>query len=158
MTAHLTVHGSPFCAAHSGLHGGRFEPLHGHTYRPRLHVTGRADSGGMVVDFRAAKTALAAAAAPLHGRTLMPGQAPGVRWTRDDDRGEIAFTDGHRRFLLPVDDVVVLPVSNTSTELIATHILEQIRSVLPEDCRAELVVAESPTAEAAAVWEDGVDG
>ncbi|MBB5435184.1 6-pyruvoyl trahydropterin synthase family protein [Nocardiopsis composta] len=145
----ITLTGPVFCAAHSGLHGGRFEALHGHTFTTRLHLEGDLDGAGMVADFTAVKAALAAAVQPLRRRTLMPGRAPApVRHRRIGE--EIEFSDGYRRFVLPAADVVVLPLANTTTELIARHLLDQLHPLPTGVAGAELVLGESPTAQASA--------
>ncbi|GAA1101844.1 hypothetical protein GCM10009605_42120 [Nocardiopsis composta] len=103
----------------------------------------------MVADFTAVKAALAAAVQPLRRRTLMPGRAPApVRHRRIGE--EIEFSDGYRRFVLPAADVVVLPLANTTTELIARHLLDQLHPLPTGVAGAELVLGESPTAQASA--------
>lgn len=149
----ITIEGPTFSAAHSGLHVGRFEPLHGHTFTTQLHLTGTLDQAGMVADFTAVKAALARAVDPLRRRTLMPGHAPTDVVKHRQDEGEVEFSDGHRRFVLPTDDVVVLPLPNTTTELLAEHLLGQLRPLLARLARAELHIAESPSAVAVAVHD-----
>lgn len=63
-----------FSAAHSGVHDGEFEPLHGHTYQVTLRLFGVPGDGGMLIDFGEIKTALREAIAPLRRRTMMPGR------------------------------------------------------------------------------------
>lgn len=154
----ISIKGPTFSAAHSGLHADRFESLHGHTFTTRLTLTGGLDEAGMVLDFRRVQSELARVVEPLRSRTLMPGRAPADVVTYRHADGEVEFSDGHRRFVLPAEDVVVLPLSNTSTELIAWHLLEHLRPILAGVEYAELVLAESPTAQATAIIERPAHG
>lgn len=133
-----------FPAAHSGLHDGAFETLHGHTFQVSLRLSGTADGAGMLVDFRMLKKALRETLAPLRRRTLMPGNAPAVHLRRDG--GSISISDGAKCYVLPAQDVTVLPVINTSTEALANYLLEQICPFLAENgvSTADLTLAEAP--------------
>ncbi len=132
-----------FSAAHAGLHDGQFEPLHGHSFTVTLRLHGDLDDAGMVCDFSDAKKALAAVIAPLKRRTLMPARLPGGRCKRDG--GQVVIECGAKLYSLPAADVVLLPVTNTTTEAIAAWLLGQLLPVLnaPGVQLAELVLAES---------------
>ncbi len=141
-----------FSAAHAGLHGGLFEPLHGHTFGVTLRLSGTPDPvAGMLVDFAVVKAALRAAIGPLRRRTLMPAEAPGVTVRVAD--GRVVACDGRKRYDLPAEDVTLLPLANTTTEEIAGWLLGR---VLPSLCevaglrRVELAVSEAPDTTAAA--------
>lgn len=133
-----------FSAAHTGLHSGRFEPMHGHTYIPTLTLTGVPDPAGMVADFRAVRAALRSAIAPIRSRTLLAGDAGSAAPVQDGD--SVRFTDGIKTYVLPVADVVVLPTSNTTTEQIAAYLLAQVTEILSASDvrRAVLELEESP--------------
>ncbi|HEU0086754.1 MAG TPA: 6-carboxytetrahydropterin synthase [Pseudonocardiaceae bacterium] len=133
-----------FSAAHTGLHDGEFESLHGHTFLVTLRLSGELDTEGMLIDFSKVKAALRTVIAPLHRRTLMPGRAPEVRIMRADDNLSIAV--GDKTYLLPTDDVVVLPLVNTTTEAIARYLLDQVLAYLPGErlTAVELEVSEAP--------------
>jgi 6-pyruvoyl-tetrahydropterin synthase len=117
-----------FSAAHTGLHSGRFEPMHGHTYIPTLTLCGVPDASGMVVDFREARAALRQVVDPLRSRTLLAGNAGAASPACDVDA--VRFTDGAKEYLLPAEDVVILPIANTTTEEIAAYLLDQVVSAL----------------------------
>jgi len=132
-----------FSAAHAGLHDGEFEPLHGHSFTVTLRLHGTADQAGMVCDFSAVKTVLAAVIAPLRRRTLMPARPPGG--TCSQENGQVAIGCGAKRYSFPAGDVVLLPVANTTTEEIAGWLLAQLMAHLdvPGVRLAELVLAEA---------------
>jgi len=146
-----------FAAAHAGLHGGLFEPLHGHTFVASLRLYGLRDPvSGMLVDFAALKAALRMAIGPVRRRTLMPAGGAGIRVHAA--QGRVVIEDGRRRFDLPAEDVVLLPVTNTSTEEIAGWLLDRTLAALGEVSglsRAELMLAEAPGTAAVATVEWG---
>lgn len=133
-----------FSAAHTGLHDGRFEAMHGHTYLPTLTLTGVPDASGMVVDFRVVRAALREAIAPLRSRTLLAGAAGAAAPVYDGE--SVRFTDGTKTYVLPAADVVALPMSNTTTEQIAAYLLAQVApAVVDSGVRlAVLELSESP--------------
>jgi hypothetical protein len=74
------------------------------------------------------------AVAPLRRRTLVPGQAPELRITPNNE--SLLITCGGKRYLLPAADVTLLPLVNTTLEALAGHLLSHVLS------RAGLVTAE----------------
>jgi 6-pyruvoyl-tetrahydropterin synthase len=155
----ITIGGSgkfAFSAAHAGLHDGEFEPLHGHSFTVTLRLHGEQDDAGMVCDFTAAKNALAAVIAPLRRRTLMPARLAGGRC--EQDGGQVVIEYGDKLYSLPAGDVMLLPVTNTTTEQIAGWLLGELVPALtaPGLRLAELVLAEAPDTAAtvtARLWD-----
>jgi hypothetical protein len=96
----------------------------------------------MVAEFSEIKPAMRDAVAPLRRRTLVPGQAPQLRITPNDD--SLSIICGRKRYLLPAEDVTVLPLVNTTLEALAGYLLSQ---VLPQLQRAGLVAAELEVSE-----------
>lgn len=139
-----------FSAAHAGLHDGEFEPLHGHTFQVTLRLFGEPGSDGMLIDFSKVKSALRKAIAPLRRRTLIPGLAPQARITSENDT--VSIVTSGKTYVLPADDVVVLPLANTTTEAIAGYLLKQVLPHLQGECSttAELEVSEAPDTSATA--------
>ncbi|MGH3480208.1 MAG: 6-pyruvoyl trahydropterin synthase family protein [Pseudonocardiaceae bacterium] len=126
-----------FYAAHIALYHGEVEPLHGHTFGVTLRLSGKLDTSGMVAEFSEIKPALRDAVAPLRRRTLVPGQAPELQITPENDA--LSIIAGRKRYLLPAEDVTVLPLANTTLEALAGYLLSQ---VLPTLQTAGLVTAE----------------
>lgn len=142
-----------FSAAHAGLHDGEFEPLHGHTFQVTLRLLGIPGDDGMLLDFGEIKTALREAIAPLRRRTMMPGHAPEVLITREN--GTLSVVAGRKRYVLPAEDVVVLPLTNTTTEAIAGYLLERALPYLHGYglTSVELEVSEAPDTSATARFD-----
>lgn len=143
-----------FNAAHTGLHDGVFEPLHGHTYQVELAVWGQPDVSGMVADFRLLKEQLRQVLAPLKRRTLIATQVPGVT-VEETGEGCVRVSDGLACFTLPKAWVALLPIAGTSTEALASFLVAELARRLGPTCpgveRLEVTLAES--AECAATAE-----
>jgi 6-pyruvoyltetrahydropterin/6-carboxytetrahydropterin synthase len=132
-----------FSAAHFSVLGGIAERLHGHNYRASLRAHGVIGADGAVVDFHVLKQALRSECASLDERMLVAtaGTVLSVHW--DDDAVEVR--DGNRRFVFPRADVVLLPVSNTTCECLAAHLLSALRERLGSlPVRLEITVEEVP--------------
>lgn len=145
-----------FSAAHAGIHDGKFEPLHGHTFTVTLRLHGKPDeTTGMLCDFTDVKSALTSAITPLKRRTIMPDQPAGGRCHVHD--GQILIEAGSKVYSLPVDDVTLLPIANTTTELIAAWILGQTLPALTGTGlrRAELELSEASDTSAVVAVELG---
>lgn len=142
-----------FSAAHAGVHDGELEPLHGHTYQVTLRLVGILDDDGMLIDFGEIKAALREAIAPLRRRTMIPGHTPEVVITSEKDT--LSIVVGRKRYVLPAEDVVILPLVNTTTETIADYLLERILPYLHGYglTTAELEVSEAPDTSATAHFD-----
>jgi 6-pyruvoyltetrahydropterin/6-carboxytetrahydropterin synthase len=108
-----------FSAAHFTLFGdGRAELLHGHNYRVRVSLGGGGlDPEGLLVDIETFKRALRGLCARLDSRMLIPGESPRLQWRREGGAVEVRF--GERSYRFPAEDTLVLPLANTSIELLA---------------------------------------
>ena len=138
-----------FSAAHFTLFAdGSAELLHGHNYRVAVEVTGEGlDHAGLLVDFVGVKRAIRAACASLDERTLVPELAVGleVRAAEGDDAAvEVAF--GQRRYRFPRADVVLLPLENSSIELLSRWLWRAIAPALLRSPACELTVSVEETA------------
>jgi 6-pyruvoyltetrahydropterin/6-carboxytetrahydropterin synthase len=134
-----------FCAAHALTWPETFEPLHGHTFMVQLELGGALDAtSGGIMDFGAIKRALRDVIKPLRRRTLLAADAPGVEHVVDG--GQVRFGRGAKTYCLPIEDVVMLPIVNTTTEAIAWYLLDQLEPVLrrPGVAWARLRLAEAP--------------
>ncbi|MEA2692624.1 MAG: hypothetical protein QOJ16_2011 [Acidobacteriota bacterium] len=108
-----------FSSAHFTLFSAeRAELFHGHNYRVGLELAGsELDGWGLLVDIESVKEVVRRLCRRLDSRTLLPAEGPGLSWSREGGAVEVRF--GARRYLFPEDDVLVLPLANTSIELLA---------------------------------------
>lgn len=129
----ITVQGDrlAFAAAHFLAYGGgQCEAVHGHNYRVAVTVAGALDQYGLLVDFLVLRDAVEDLLAPLDHRTLLAGQSPHLSVEHDGDVVRVKNADRHMVF--PVSDVVVLPISNTSAEMLAAHLARELVDRLRE--------------------------
>ena len=135
-----------FSSAHFTLFShGRAELLHGHNYRVRVELAGEdLDAEGLLVDIESFKRALRTACARLDSRTLIPGDSPRLRWTREGEA--VVVNCGERVYRFPAEDVLVLELANTSIELLAHMIWRELSPGLAGSRVASLAVAVEETA------------
>lgn len=120
-----------FSAAHFLIFAdGSAERLHGHNYRVAVELEAASLAHGVVADFRLVKQCLGAILAPLDERFLVPDLHPSLTIARDGD--EITLRLGRRRYVLPADEVHVLPIPNTSSECLAEHLAAELLAMLRE--------------------------
>lgn len=128
---------------------GSREELHGHNYQVQVKLEGDVIEGDLVVDFIPFKPVVKALCDELDHVTLLPRDNPHLSVEVHEDRVEARHTDGSQ-FLFPRRDVRVLPVPNTSTEMLARYLahrlLDEVRASLPRTRVAalEIHVEESP--------------
>jgi len=128
---HVLVHGDElaFSAAHFITYGGgECERLHGHNYRVSAEVHGPLDENHYVVDFVALRETLKGVLGELDHRVLLPAQHPRIRIAADDREVTAAFED--RRWVFPRSGCLLLPVANTTAELLARWIGERLHRAL----------------------------
>jgi 6-pyruvoyltetrahydropterin/6-carboxytetrahydropterin synthase len=122
-----------FSAAHFTLFAdGSAELLHGHNYRVSVEIVGEElDRVGLLVDFVAVKRAIRAACAALDERTLVPDMAPGLAIRENvDGAGTVEIGFGDRRYRFPRTDLVLLPLENSSIELLSRWLWREIAPAL----------------------------
>jgi 6-pyruvoyltetrahydropterin/6-carboxytetrahydropterin synthase len=121
----LTKEQLVFSAAHFITFGDEIcEALHGHNYGVRCEVHGPLNAQGYVVDFIALRDALAAIVKRLDHRVLLPLQHPRIEVS--ESGGEVTARYGERRWVFPAGDCKLLPVANTTAELLARWIGETL--------------------------------
>lgn len=145
-----------FCAAHFvTFNGDVCEPLHGHNFRVTAELDGPLDRDHFVVDFVTALEVLREIVKELDHRVLLPTRHALIRVTADDTSVEAVFRD--RRWVFPFADCVLLPVENTSSELLASYLGERFLAALParlgfQPTRMSLEVDECAGQSATYIW------
>jgi 6-pyruvoyltetrahydropterin/6-carboxytetrahydropterin synthase len=127
---------------------GSKERLHGHNYRVRVEIVGDLSDRGLVIDFIEAKPVVRELCDELDEHWLLPGEHPELKIERrDDGHTEVSYRDA--RYLAPSDELVVLPINNSSAENLATwfghELLERLESRFGVAPVRELSVAISET-------------
>lgn len=114
-----------FCSGHFiSYEGDKCERLHGHNYRATVEIDGDLDANHYVFDFIALKQRTKAITDELDHRMLLPLKNRFIR-VEEVPRGiHVVYKD--REWLFPRDDCVLLPIENTTAELLARYIAERL--------------------------------
>ena len=114
-----------FSASHFiTFEGGACEALHGHDYHVAAEVRGPLNSNQYVIDFAILHDVLKSILKELDHRVLLP-----QNHLRIDIRtigAELEVSLGGHRWVLPKDDCVLLPVANTTSEMLAQYLAARI--------------------------------
>ncbi len=142
-----------FAAAHFTLLGGGVaEPLHGHNYRVRVEIAGDTlDADGLLVEAAPVKQAIRALCAELDDRVLVPAKAPRLTVAATGEAIEVAY--GARRYRFPAVEVVLLPLVNSSIELLAELLWQRLAPALAGSRASFLAVAVEEAEGQRAVFE-----
>jgi 6-pyruvoyltetrahydropterin/6-carboxytetrahydropterin synthase len=119
-----------FSAAHFLIFpNGEAERLHGHNYRVTVEIESELTEHGLVLDFKLVKPVVRALCDELDERFLVPGEHPVLR-TRDLDGEGLEVRYRNKRYVVPREDVLVLPINNTSSENLAGWFGRELRGRL----------------------------
>jgi 6-pyruvoyltetrahydropterin/6-carboxytetrahydropterin synthase len=120
-----------FSAAHFITYNGDVcEPLHGHNYNVAVEVVGPLDDNWYVVDFIALRDVAQGIVRELDHRVLLPTRHALIEIRAGEVEVEARFRD--RRWVFPRGDCVLLPVANTTAELLAQYIGTRLLEALPQ--------------------------
>jgi len=126
---HLTKDHLVFSAAHFITFNGNIcERLHGHNWRVAVEVEGPLDENGYVFDFIALRDHTQKIVAELDHRMLLPTKHATIQVSADDREVTARYED--RRWVFPKEDCVLLPIANTTAELIAGWMGQRLRTEL----------------------------
>jgi 6-pyruvoyltetrahydropterin/6-carboxytetrahydropterin synthase len=127
---HVSVEGVRlrFAAAHMATIGDDLEPLHGHNYSVRCRVDGDLTADRWVIDFSALKRYVREACETLDHRFLLQRNSPLLRVDQVEGGWRVAFRE--RCYTLPAEDVVALPIENTTAELLAEWLAGRVAEAL----------------------------
>ena len=120
-----------FASAHFiTLPGHRCEALHGHNYRAGIVIEGAIEPEACyVVDFILLKRIMRQLTDELDHRVLLPRDNPKLTITSDRETVRVTY-DGQPRYVFPARDCVVLPIRNTTAEMLAQHLAGRVRTAL----------------------------
>jgi 6-pyruvoyltetrahydropterin/6-carboxytetrahydropterin synthase len=115
-----------FASAHFLIFAnGKREPLHGHNYQVSVKLEGELDRAGVVLDFISFKPMVKRICDSLDHRTLIQTESPLLQVRRRANEIEVRYRQ--QKIVLPKQDVLLLPLANTSTELLAEHVAKLIQ-------------------------------
>lgn len=120
-----------FSSAHFITYAGhRCEGLHGHNYRARVTVAGALDpTDQLVFDFLELKRIMRRLCSEIDHLVLLPTESARIAVAEDGDTVKVAV-DGKPRYLFPRRDCALLPVPNTTVEMLAELLADRLRREL----------------------------
>ena len=154
-----------FSAAHFLIFpDGSAERLHGHNYRVYVEVEAALTRFGLVIDFQHIKPLLVEIVDELDEHWIVPGEHHElVHRSIEGDHLEVVYRD--RTYRAPAEDVVVLPINNTSAENLSAYVGREVLARLTERFtdvdvrRLRVAVEETPGQRGVYLYErDGEPG
>ena len=126
MKLHVQTHPDQLYCGHMTVYpGGKKERLHGHNFQVFVELELSDGSFAAMIDLDIARHALDAICAEWKERLLLPAKNPYFELVRDAD--ELEFRLCGRRYVVPRDEAVLLPIENASVEGLAEHIADRLR-------------------------------
>jgi 6-pyruvoyltetrahydropterin/6-carboxytetrahydropterin synthase len=119
-----------FAAGHFITYGEHCETLHGHNYRVRVEVEGELDENAYVFNFVTLKRIMRALVNELDHRMLLPLDNPRLEVVEEGEEVRATYADGSRRYVFPREDVVLLPIPNTTAEMLARYLAGRLKEEL----------------------------
>jgi 6-pyruvoyltetrahydropterin/6-carboxytetrahydropterin synthase len=119
-----------FASAHFITFGGdRCEGLHGHNYRVRVTVDGTLDQDALVFDFIELRRIMRQLCEQVDHRVLLPMKSSRIQVTDGGDSVSVSV-DGAARYTFPRADCALLPIQNTTAELLAELLATRLKDAL----------------------------
>lgn len=139
-----------FSSAHFiTFRGHKCESLHGHNYRVAVVVEGDVDAECLfVLDFAVLKQVIKPMVDAVDHKVLLPTQNEKIGLREEGDAIVVDYF-GKGRFVFPRSDVALVPVKNTTAEMLAEYFAAQVRDALLAQghthlTRLDIEVEESP--------------
>ena len=123
-----------FSSAHFiTLAGHQCESLHGHNYRVGVTVEGDLDPEcAFVVDFAVLKRIVRPLVQAMDHRVLLPTSNTKLLLREDGDRLLVDYL-GRERYVFPRSNCALLPIANTTAEMIAEYLARLVRDELRKE-------------------------
>ena len=120
-----------FSSAHFiTFRGHKCESLHGHNYRVGVVVEGGVDAECLfVLDFAVLKQIIKPMVDAVDHKVLLPTKNEKLRLHEEGESLTVDYIGG-RRFVFPRSDVALVPVMNTTVEMLAEYFARQVRTEL----------------------------
>ena len=107
--------------------GHRCEGLHGHNYRVAVTLDGRLDEEiWYVFDFVTLKHIMRRLCDEIDHKVLLPLQNPKLQIAEREESVTVAY-EGKPRYVFPRADCALLPVPNTTVEMLAELLASRLR-------------------------------
>jgi 6-pyruvoyltetrahydropterin/6-carboxytetrahydropterin synthase len=120
-----------FASAHFITFAGhRCEGLHGHNYRARVTLDGEINQESwFVFDFVEIKRIMRRLCDEIDHKVLLPLQNPKIQVAEHGESVTVAY-EGKPRYVFPASDCALLPVANTTVEMLAELLTNRLHAEL----------------------------
>lgn len=118
--------------------GGECESVHGHNYRASVELEGALDETGYVFDFVTLKRVARGICDQLSHHVLLAAENRDLKVHQAGDTVEAAYKS--KRYAFPAEDVILLPITNTTVEQLARYIAGEVARELKGRHRVENIV------------------
>jgi 6-pyruvoyltetrahydropterin/6-carboxytetrahydropterin synthase len=120
-----------FASAHFITFAGhRCEGLHGHNYRARVTIEGALNEDSwFVFDFVELKRIMRRLCDEIDHLVLLPLESQRIQVAEEDATVKVAV-DGQPRYVFPRRDCALLPIPNTTVEMLAQLLADRLRAEL----------------------------
>jgi 6-pyruvoyltetrahydropterin/6-carboxytetrahydropterin synthase len=120
-----------FCSGHFITYSGdQCERIHGHNYRTAVEVEDDLDENHYVFDFIALKDLTRGIIDEIDHRMLLPTRSTLIQLDEEGPNWRVRYRDRHWSF--PRDECALLPIANTTAELLADYIAGRLRERLTD--------------------------
>jgi len=132
-----------FASAHFiTFRGHQCETLHGHNYRVGVAVEGSVDAECLfVLDFSILKQIARRFVDEIDHKVLLPTQNPKLAYHEDGDRVRVDYF-GEPTYVFPKRDCALLPIRNSTAEMLAQYLGTRVRDELSRGGYSHLTVLE----------------
>jgi len=132
-----------FASAHFiTFRGHQCETLHGHNYRVGVAVEGSVDAEAFfVLDFSVLKQMARRLVDEIDHKVLLPTQNPKLSFHEDGDRLRVDYF-GRPTYVFPRRDCALLPIQNSTAEMLAQYLGVQVRDELNKGGYTHLTLLE----------------
>ena len=105
--------------------GHRCEPLHGHNYRAGIVIEGVLEpESWYVINFSVVKQMMKRLCDAIDHKVLLPLQNPKLQITEQGEFVHVAY-EQKARYMFPKADCALLPIPNTTVEMLARYLAKQ---------------------------------
>jgi 6-pyruvoyltetrahydropterin/6-carboxytetrahydropterin synthase len=118
-----------FSAGHFITYAGdQCERIHGHNFRAAVEIEDDLDENHYVFDFIALRDMTRAITDELDHRMLLPARSALILLEEDGPNWRVRYDDRHWSF--PRDECALLPIANTTAELLADYLAGRLRDAI----------------------------
>ena len=117
-----------FSSAHFITFENDCESLHGHNYYTVVEIGGNPDENHYILDFKVVKNEMATLCDALDHKTLIAENNRRIKVLRTAERLDVQYMD--KKYSFPAEDVALLPVPNTTVEMLSEYLCGQLKDAL----------------------------